>query len=164
VRKQHEKFANCDFLVRGALAFTWLSHSHQHMLPLIQRRASPPPVEAGFAPAGARATNPIPFATRETRVRLLEERPETPCVYHVFPVRVADRARMAAHLQARGIETGVHYPLPLHRQPSLRALAVAPNELRCAEAWAREELALPMSPKLEPAEVVAVANGVLERV
>jgi dTDP-3-amino-3,4,6-trideoxy-alpha-D-glucose transaminase len=99
-----------------------------------------------------------------TRVRLLEERPETPCVYHVFPVRVADRDRMAADLQAWGIETGVHYPLPLHRQPSLRGLAVAPNELRCAEAWAREELSLPMSPKLEPAEVVAVANGVLERV
>jgi hypothetical protein len=35
------------------------------MLPLMQRRASPPPVEAGFAPAGARATNPIPFATLE---------------------------------------------------------------------------------------------------
>jgi hypothetical protein len=107
----------------------------RHMMPLIQRRASPPPVEAGFAPAGPRATNPIPFATLERE-----------------------------HAEIAGELHDAFDRVPLYRQPSLRALAVAPNELRCAEAWAREELSLPVSPKLEPAEVVAVANGVLERV
>jgi dTDP-3-amino-3,4,6-trideoxy-alpha-D-glucose transaminase len=98
------------------------------------------------------------------RVRLLEERAGTPCVYHLFPVRLRDRDGVAARLAARGVETGVHYPRPLDRQVALRGLAVAPGELPRAEAWAREELSLPMSPKLEPGEVAAAARACAEAV
>lgn len=93
------------------------------------------------------------------RVRLLEERAGARCVYHLFPVRVPDRARVAECLEARGIATGVHYPLPLHRQPALRDLAVVRGELPHAEAWAREELSLPMSPKLEADEIALAAHA-----
>jgi dTDP-3-amino-3,4,6-trideoxy-alpha-D-glucose transaminase len=93
------------------------------------------------------------------RVRLLAERPRTPCVYHVFPVRVPERDRVAGRLRAMGVDTGVHYPLPLHRQPALRYRVIARTDLRRAEAWAEEELSLPMSPGLEAEEVLAAARA-----
>jgi dTDP-3-amino-3,4,6-trideoxy-alpha-D-glucose transaminase len=93
------------------------------------------------------------------RVRGLEERPETSCVYHLFPVRVPHRQRVAARLEAQGVATGVHYPLPLSRQPALRDLAVVRDELPRSEAWAREELSLPMSPKLDADEIAVAAHA-----
>jgi dTDP-3-amino-3,4,6-trideoxy-alpha-D-glucose transaminase len=96
------------------------------------------------------------------RVRLLEERPQTPCTYHLFPIRVAGRDALAAHLRAAGIGTGLHYALPLHRQPALAGRVIVPDALPNAEAWAAEELSLPMSPKLRPAEIEAVADRCLE--
>ena len=93
------------------------------------------------------------------RVRMLEERSESPCVYHLFPVRVAERDRVATLLRAQGVETGVHYPRPLHRQPALRGAVVVRGDLPHSDAWAREELSLPMSPKLRPDEVTRAARA-----
>jgi dTDP-3-amino-3,4,6-trideoxy-alpha-D-glucose transaminase len=97
----------------------------------------------------------------EGRVRLLEERPASPCVYHLFPARVGRRDLVAGRMRAAGIETGVHYSLPLHRQPALQGLAMASGELPRAEAWAREELSLPMSPRLRRSEIEAAARACL---
>jgi dTDP-3-amino-3,4,6-trideoxy-alpha-D-glucose transaminase len=93
------------------------------------------------------------------RVRLLRERPHTPCVYHVFPIRVPRREAVAADLRSNGIEVGVHYTLPLHKQPALSAVAVRSGDLASAEAWASEELSLPMGPRLEPAEIQRAAEA-----
>jgi dTDP-4-amino-4,6-dideoxygalactose transaminase len=98
-------------------------------------------------------------AVLEGRVRLLEERAPASCVYHLFPVRVAQRETVAAYMRADGVATGVHYPLPLDRQPALRGLAVVAGELDHAAAWAREELSLPMSPQLRSAEVETAARA-----
>ena len=97
-------------------------------------------------------------AALEGRVRLLEERPATPCVYHLFPVRVPERDAVAARMRGGRVDTGVHYSPPLHRQPALRGLTVKSGDLTNAEAWAREELSLPMSPRLRRAEVEAAAR------
>jgi dTDP-3-amino-3,4,6-trideoxy-alpha-D-glucose transaminase len=97
-------------------------------------------------------------------VRLLDERPATPCVYHLFPVRVQDRDAVATRLRAAGIATGVHYSPALHRQPALNGLVDTSGELRNADAWAREELSLPMSPKLTPAEIRTAADACLAAV
>src|SRR5262245_52532492 len=69
-------------------------------------------------------------------VGLLEERAASPCVYHLFPVRVPSRAEVRARLGACGIGTGIHYSPALHRQPALRGNVLTPNPLPCAEAWA----------------------------
>ncbi len=103
-------------------------------------------------------------ATLGTGVRTLGERPETPCVYHLFPVRVPDRDAVAARLRAGWIEVGVHYTPALHRQPALRGVAVVRTDLPGADAWAAEELSLPMSPLLEPDEVRRAAEACLEAV
>jgi dTDP-4-amino-4,6-dideoxygalactose transaminase len=92
-------------------------------------------------------------------VGLLEERAATPCVYHLFPVRIPARSEVQAQLHARGIGTGVHYSPALHEQPALRGHVVAPNPLPCAEAWSDEELSLPMSPRLRRSEVEHAADA-----
>jgi dTDP-4-amino-4,6-dideoxygalactose transaminase len=95
------------------------------------------------------------------RVTLLEERPETPCVYHLFPIRLPARAAVADQLRAAGIASGLHYSPALHRQPALDGLVTVAGELPSAEAWAAEELSLPMSPGLSHAEISRVADAVL---
>jgi len=98
------------------------------------------------------------------RITLLEECPATPCVYHLFPVRLRSRAAVAERLREAGIDTGLHYTPALHRQPALADRLVAREELPRAEAWAAEELSLPMSPGLSHAEVQRVADACLAAV
>jgi dTDP-4-amino-4,6-dideoxygalactose transaminase len=92
-------------------------------------------------------------------VRTLEERAETPCVYHLFPVRVPDRDGVAERLRESRIDVGVHYAPALDRQPALQRIAVAPHPVPTATAWAAEELSLPMSPGLRRDEVVRAAEA-----
>jgi dTDP-3-amino-3,4,6-trideoxy-alpha-D-glucose transaminase len=93
------------------------------------------------------------------RVRLLDERPASPCIYHLFPIRVADRRALADELRAAGIATGIHYTPPLHWQPVLQDRVRAPYSLPCAEDWAAKELSLPMSPGLRDDEIERVADA-----
>ena len=94
-------------------------------------------------------------------VRLLEERPATPCVYHLFPIRTPERDVVARRMRAAGVATGLHDTPALHRQPALEGHVRAATELPNAEAWAAEELSLPMSPALTDAEVLNAADACL---
>jgi dTDP-4-amino-4,6-dideoxygalactose transaminase len=68
---------------------------------------------------------------------------------------------VAERMRARGIDVRVHYPRALHEQPALAGLAPT-GSLPVAEAWAREELSLPMFGDLEPDELDAVATALGE--
>jgi dTDP-3-amino-3,4,6-trideoxy-alpha-D-glucose transaminase len=92
-------------------------------------------------------------------VVLLAERPDGECVYHLMPARFADRDGVAAGLRERGIETGIHYAPAMHGHGALLDCAVRHGELPEAEAWAREELSLPMHPDLGAAEVERVVEA-----
>ena len=63
---------------------------------------------------------------QDAPVELLDVMPGTRHVYHLFVTRVPDRARVRAELHRRGIQTGVHYPVPCHQQPPLRRFAEPP--------------------------------------
>jgi dTDP-4-amino-4,6-dideoxygalactose transaminase len=78
-------------------------------------------------------------------------------VYHLFVVRVADRALIQAELRRRGIQTGVHYPVPCHLQPPLRRYAHSP--LPAAERAAQESLSLPLFPHMTYGQVDAVCDA-----
>jgi dTDP-3-amino-3,4,6-trideoxy-alpha-D-glucose transaminase len=97
----------------------------------------------------------------EGSVDLLEERPVSPCVYHLFPVRLPERDAVAAQLRDRGIGVGLHYSPALHRQPALEGHVRVADALPNAEAWAAQELSLPMSPGLHRAEIEHAAEEVL---
>jgi dTDP-4-amino-4,6-dideoxygalactose transaminase len=85
-------------------------------------------------------------------------------VYHLFVVRSAARYDLQAHLAARGIETLIHYPLPIPRQPALAGMAPA-DCCRVASGVCEEVLSLPLHPALSEDEVrdVAAAVSAFER-
>ncbi len=83
-------------------------------------------------------------------------------VWHLYVVRTPQRDALRAHLAARGIESGVHYPVPPHRQPALRELGWAGAAFPGADAWAREVLSLPMGPHLGAAAQDRVIDALLE--
>jgi dTDP-4-amino-4,6-dideoxygalactose transaminase len=90
------------------------------------------------------------------------ERPGTRMVYHLYPVRCRDAATRDAlreHLKARGIETGIHYPIANHLQPAMASRG-APPFLPEAEAIARASVSLPMFPTLTGEEVTMVVGAV----
>jgi len=89
---------------------------------------------------------------------LPEERPHARHVYHLFVVRTPRRAALARFLNEREIQTGVHYPVPSHRQPALERLAPAP--LPRTERLVDEILTLPMSAAHEDAEIDRVIAAV----
>ena len=81
-------------------------------------------------------------------------------VYHLFVVRTPARADLQTHLAARGIETLIHYPVPIHRQP---AMADAdPADCPVASRVCDEILSLPLHPAMADDEVDYVADAVLK--
>jgi dTDP-4-amino-4,6-dideoxygalactose transaminase len=86
---------------------------------------------------------------------LLGERPGTPCIYHLFPVRHPARDELAALLRSEGIQVGLHYTRAAHRHPAFAWLPASarPVDLPESEAWAAEELSLPMFAELDDREV-----------
>jgi dTDP-4-amino-4,6-dideoxygalactose transaminase len=90
---------------------------------------------------------------------LLGERAATPCVYHLFPVRHRKRDSFAMQLRAAGIQVGLHYRRPAHQHAAFEGLPerARPKGLPEAEAWAAEELSLPMFAELREAELQRVA-------
>jgi dTDP-4-amino-4,6-dideoxygalactose transaminase len=88
----------------------------------------------------------------------LAERPESPCIYHVFPVRTQGRDALAAALGAAGVDTGVHYSPACHMQPPF-AREGSGERFPIASRWAATELSLPMFEHLSPAELGRVVEA-----
>ncbi|HET8978907.1 MAG TPA: DegT/DnrJ/EryC1/StrS family aminotransferase [Solirubrobacteraceae bacterium] len=79
-------------------------------------------------------------------------------VFHQFVVRCADRDGLRRHLTRRGIETAVHYPVPIHLTPAYAGSQ--PRSLPTAETLAAEILSLPIHPRLAPEEITRTAGAV----
>ena len=87
-------------------------------------------------------------------------------VWAQYTVRVPERQRVQAEMQAHGIPTAVHYPMPLHLQPVFASLGISEGALPVAEQAAREVMSLPMHPYLTPEDqerVVRVLADVLNQ-
>ena len=83
-------------------------------------------------------------------------------VYHLYVVRSKQRDRLKRFLADRGIQTAIHYPVPVHLQPAYCCLGYKPGSLPATEYLAHEILSLPMFPELSEEEVGFVAQSVLE--
>jgi dTDP-4-amino-4,6-dideoxygalactose transaminase len=77
-------------------------------------------------------------------------------VYHLYVVRVAERERVMAELAAQGIQSGIHYPVPIHLQPAYRELGIPAGMFPRTEAAANTILSLPMFPEVTRAQVERV--------
>jgi dTDP-4-amino-4,6-dideoxygalactose transaminase len=91
-------------------------------------------------------------------LELPQERPGGRHVYHLYVVRTPRRQELAAHLKARGVQTGVHYPVPTHRQPAVERFMSPP--LPVTERLVEEILSLPISAGHTEAEIDTVVDAV----
>ncbi|MFQ5930793.1 MAG: DegT/DnrJ/EryC1/StrS family aminotransferase [Nitrospiraceae bacterium] len=79
-------------------------------------------------------------------------------VYHIYAIRSPQRDVVQQALYANGIQTGTHYPTPIHLQPVYADLGYGPGDFPRAEQLAREQLSLPMYPELEESALKRIAD------
>jgi dTDP-4-amino-4,6-dideoxygalactose transaminase len=87
--------------------------------------------------------------------------PRAQHVFHLYVVRSRARDGLRAHLLSLGIQTGVHYPAPVHLHPAYRDLGYPEGAFPVAERCSREVLSLPMYPELTDGLIDRVADAVL---
>jgi dTDP-4-amino-4,6-dideoxygalactose transaminase len=81
-------------------------------------------------------------------------------VWHLFVIQVDEPEALGAFLDERGIQTGRHYPTPIHIQPAYAELGGKAGDFPVAEAMASRLLSLPMHPEMTRALVDEVVHGV----
>ena len=95
----------------------------------------------------------------DTGLVLPTQRAGTTHVYHQYVIRHPDRDGLQSRLRQRGIGTGIHYPVPVHRQPAYRDRSnIGAAGLDITEKAARDVLSLPMYPELDDASVAEVID------
>lgn len=78
-------------------------------------------------------------------------------VYHVYAIRSRDRDELQRVLSAEGIQSGLHYPIPVHLQKAHADLGYQAGDFPVSEAAAREVLSLPIYPEMPAWHVDQVA-------
>ncbi|MDX6270092.1 MAG: hypothetical protein QOD28_1315 [Acidobacteriota bacterium] len=91
---------------------------------------------------------------------LPQELPYARHIYHLYVVQTKARDALQQHLAAAGVQTGVHYPVPVHLQPAYASLGHRAGDFPQAERQAARVLSLPMFPELTGAQVERVAAAV----
>jgi len=79
-------------------------------------------------------------------------------VYHVYAIELWRRDDLQKTLHAAGIQTGIHYPVPVHLQKAYAHLRYKPGDLPISEALAKRFLSLPIYAELRPEQVAEVAQ------
>jgi len=82
-------------------------------------------------------------------------------VYHQYTLRTAHREELQATLQQEGIQTGIHYAVPVHLQPAYSNLVYTRSALPESEKAANEVLSLPLYPEMTEQQIQSVAQAVL---
>jgi len=90
-----------------------------------------------------------------------EDLPGTKQVYHLFIIRTARRDELKDYLKAKGIDTGIHYPIPIHLCPAYASLGLGAGSLPVTERLSREILSLPMFPFMTAEETDYVASEIV---
>jgi dTDP-4-amino-4,6-dideoxygalactose transaminase len=81
-------------------------------------------------------------------------------VYHIYAIRTGARAQWQEALNAKGVQTGIHYPIPVHMLPAYADLGYKQGQFPHSEAAANEVLSLPMFPEITREQCEAVATAV----
>jgi dTDP-4-amino-4,6-dideoxygalactose transaminase len=91
----------------------------------------------------------------------LQQRSESSThVYHLFIVETKHRDALREHLTDRGIQTGIHYPIPIHLQEAYRDLGLGAGAFPQAERLASQSLSLPMYPELTAEKIGTVTTAI----
>jgi len=83
-------------------------------------------------------------------------------VHHVYAIRTPNRDLLHSALRVQGIDTGIHYPIPVHLQEAYTDLGFGPGSFPWAESIAKQVLSLPMFAELTEAQLCRVASAIRE--
>jgi dTDP-4-amino-4,6-dideoxygalactose transaminase len=89
------------------------------------------------------------------------DQPWEECVYHNFVIRTDQRDELMAFLTTKGIDTRIHYPIPIHLQNAAGELGYKRGDFPMAEAFAHSMLSLPIYPELNDGEIQYVIDSIL---
>lgn len=81
-------------------------------------------------------------------------------VYHLFVIRTKKREALQKFLKGKGVETLIHYPIPIHLQKAYKGLGYRRGDLPVTEKFAREILSLPLYPELSEKEIEEVTDAI----
>jgi len=93
-------------------------------------------------------------------VTTFEDDPGEVCVYHRYMIRTSQRNELQKHLEERGVETKVNYPIPLHLQEAARDLGYGVGSFPVCEQLAETILSLPVHSHLTDDEVNYVIQSI----
>jgi dTDP-4-amino-4,6-dideoxygalactose transaminase len=83
-------------------------------------------------------------------------------VFHLYVIQTSKRDPLATYLKEKGIQTGIHYPIPNHQQPAVRNAMGPQPKLERTEEAAKNILSLPMYPELDKEKVDFVCSAIRE--
>ncbi len=92
---------------------------------------------------------------------------ETPVnrhVYHIYAIRVPQREKIQSFLLANGIQSGLHYPVPVHLQPAYADLGYKEGDFPSSETAANELLSLPMFAELTQRQLKSVSDALRDAI
>ncbi|PYT96971.1 MAG: erythromycin biosynthesis sensory transduction protein eryC1 [Acidobacteria bacterium] len=83
-------------------------------------------------------------------------------VWHLYVIRTEHRDQLKEHLASKGLNVGIHYPIPIHLQPAYQDLGYKRGDFPVTEAYADRILSLPMYAELTPEQIKRVSRAVVE--
>jgi dTDP-4-amino-4,6-dideoxygalactose transaminase len=116
----------------------------------------------GWTEARRRLAARYQRALADLPIRVAGEGPGRRHVYHVFSVFHPDRDRLQDFLHVRGVQTGKHYPVPLHLQECYADLRHSAGDFPVSEQVGDEQLSLPLHPDMTDADVDQVVEAIGE--
>ncbi len=93
-------------------------------------------------------------------IRFIEEKNDRTQIYHLFVIRTSKRDALQKHLNDVGIQSGIHYPIPLHLQKAYAFLGHKKGDFPHAEKLCDEILSLPMFPELTESQIDEVVQAI----
>jgi dTDP-4-amino-4,6-dideoxygalactose transaminase len=96
----------------------------------------------------------------ESGLTLPIELPGNRHVYHVYAVLTPCRQELMDSLNSQGVQTGIHYPFPVHLLPAYSDLNYSAGQFPVSESISSQELSLPMFPEMTTSQIEAVGQAV----
>jgi dTDP-4-amino-4,6-dideoxygalactose transaminase len=95
-----------------------------------------------------------------TSLQLPREMPYARHIYHLYVVQTNERDALQKRLSEAGVQTGIHYPVPVHLQPAYASMGHKPGDFPESERQAARVLSLPMFPELTDEQIKRVAEAI----
>jgi len=98
---------------------------------------------------------------KESELDLPQEESYARHVYHIYAVQSATRDKLQEQLKSAGVQTGIHYPIPIHLQPAYASLGYRVGDFPQTEKQSQRVLSLPMFAELTEDQIRTVAEAIL---